>query len=152
MRGRAQPGCIVQRACPHATQAVIGTRRAANPGATLRANPSADHAPAISSPLDCSWLYAHETEGTVIYDDRQGERATGQALTIDTVACVNQLWRFGDLITDLAALTAASLWKFPGTTPPPLLRFGPCNNLIRCLSPPNLHNWKRGVCPIAPLR
>jgi uncharacterized protein (TIGR02246 family) len=35
---------------------LIRTRRTTNPGATLRANPPGHHGPAISRPLDCSWL------------------------------------------------------------------------------------------------
>src|SRR5690348_45763 len=35
------------------------------------------------------------------YDDRDRERATRQALALDTVACVNQLRWFGDLLARL---------------------------------------------------
>ena len=40
-------------------------------------------------------------EGPISYDDRDRERATRQALALDTVACVNQLRWFGDLLARL---------------------------------------------------
>src|SRR5258707_12296779 len=39
MRRRAQPGGVVQRAGPHAAQALIRSRPAANPTTALRADP-----------------------------------------------------------------------------------------------------------------
>ena len=38
--------------------------------------------------------------------------ATRYALAVNTVACVNQLRCFGDLVTDLATQATASLRKF----------------------------------------
>jgi hypothetical protein len=40
-------------------------------------------------------------EGPISYDERDRERATRQALAPDTVACVNQLRWFGDLLARL---------------------------------------------------
>jgi hypothetical protein len=107
-----QPRGIVKRSRTHAVRAIIPASHAANPAATLRADPTYLRASAVSRALDLSWLNPHEAEGGVGNDDRHRERATGQALAIDTVACVDRSWRFGDLIANLAAQAAASLWKF----------------------------------------
>jgi hypothetical protein len=142
MRCRAQPGRIVQRACSHAPQAVIRTRCTANPRATFRANPTGHHASAISSPLHCSRLYPREAETPGGNDDAHREGAAGQTLAIDARARVDQLRRFGDLIADLAALTAAGLWKFHGMTPPPFSGF--CNDSKPIAAKPaQPETWRR---------
>src|SRR5690348_443026 len=62
MHGRAQPGSIVEGAGPHTVQAVIRTRRAANPTATLWAYPPGLYPPAVGGALDASRLDPAETK------------------------------------------------------------------------------------------
>ena len=57
-------------------------------------------------------LEPHEAKSRVGDDDPDRERATRQALAVNTVACVNQLRCFGDLVADLAAQAATSLRSF----------------------------------------
>jgi len=69
-------------------------------------------------------LGAGEKESPVSDDYRHRERAAGQALALGAVACVDQPWCFGDLVTNLAALAAAGLWELHRVTPSFLAPYG----------------------------
>src|SRR5258706_3865707 len=112
MRRRAQPGGVVQRAGPHAAQALIRSRRAANPTTALRADPAGLDAAAVRDCMHKPRLDSRQVKGPVVHRDRDRKRATRQALAIGAVAGVSQLRCFGDFVANLAAKAAAGLWKF----------------------------------------
>ena len=107
-----QPGCIVQCAAPDAEYAI--PRHSANPGTAFGANQSGINAPAIGSALKSTRLNSGQVESLFGDDDPQRERASGQALAIQTMAGIDCLRLLGDLVADLPTLAPARLWKLHG--------------------------------------
>ena len=116
MPSRPQPRGIVERARTHPDHAV--PRHAANPGTALRAYQTGIDPPTVRGALERSRRSPAETKGSLGHDDSHREGAAGQALAIGAVARVDQLRSFGDLVTNLAALTAAGLRKLHRLVPP----------------------------------
>src|SRR6516164_3921236 len=113
---RPQPGGIVEGARAHPDH--TAPRCAANPGAALRAHETGADPPTVCGSLEWPRLDPAQTKASLGHDDPYREGAAGQALTIGAVAGVNQLRGLGDLVANLAALTAAGLRELHRLLPP----------------------------------
>src|SRR5262249_1547969 len=84
---------------------------AANPTPALWAHQPGFHPPAVSGALEGSRFDPREMEPPVRHEDGDREGATGQSLAIETMTGVDLQRRFGDLVSNFTAETAAGLRK-----------------------------------------
>src|SRR5215469_17864688 len=91
-------------------QAVTGFAGAEKPAAAHRANPADLYASAIGGAFErLRFISCEPKTGD---GERNRKRTARQALTLGTVACIDQPRGFADLVADFAAQATAGLWKF----------------------------------------
>src|SRR5215472_18325579 len=112
VRGRPQPGGVVQGAAPHVAHRRAGPRRGADPHAALRAHPARRHSAAAGPTLDSLRFALNQAEGPVRQHAAERDGAAGHALAVGAVAGVDHDRRLGDLVAHRAALATASLREF----------------------------------------
>src|SRR5215472_16956558 len=112
VRGRPQPGGVVQGAAPHVAHRRAGPRCSANPHAALRAHPAGRHAAAAGRTLDSLRFALNQAEGPIREHAAEREGAASHALAVGAVACVDDDRRLGDLVAHRAALATAGLREF----------------------------------------
>src|SRR6516162_9072127 len=109
MHCRAQPRGVIQCAGADAKSVScsrLGLWAAADPRATIRADPPGDRAPAVGFALERARLGPCEVEGGACHNQPHCERATCQTLTFRAVTGVDELRGFPDLIAYRSALAA----------------------------------------------
>src|ERR1700686_4749088 len=104
-----------RRACPPDADHTV-FRRAGNPRTAFGANPPRAHPPAVGTTLEWTRLDPVEVEAVLRDNHPHREGAAGQARAIPAVAQIDRLRRFGDLVANFLALTAAGLGKVHGNT------------------------------------
>ena len=86
-------------------------RLAVNPTRAIRAHEANIEPPAVGRAMKWTRLACSETEAGFGEGDPQREGTTRYPLTIDAMACADQLRNFGHVVADFAALAAAGQRK-----------------------------------------
>src|SRR5215218_4751418 len=113
VRGRPQPGGIVQRARPQRDETArwrrARLRAIADPSTAFRADPAGYRAPAVGGAPEGPWLAPREAARLGRDHERRGKSTAGEPLADGAMAGVGHDRRPGDLVAEPAAQAAAGL-------------------------------------------